>query len=135
MDDRLLVTLSHGLDSRIQHGVKKLSIRTCANRPTDDHVLLLPLVDGRMVGSDLMGGRAKLLAMQANFQAQVGQRHGLTRQVTQKRASAATRKQAIERAFDVLEAKSGLSTPVLLTLQHPTPATPHHFSWRWAWQC
>jgi hypothetical protein len=88
------------------------------------HVLLLPLVDGRMVGSDLMGGRTKLLAMQADFQAQVGQRHGLARQVTQKRASAATRKQAIERAFDVLEANSGLSAPVLLALLAPHASDP-----------
>lgn len=88
------------------------------------HVLLLPLVDGRMVGSDLMGGRAKLLAMQADFQAQVGQRHGLTRQAVQKRASVATRKQAIDRAFDVLEANSGLSAPVLLALLAPHVSDP-----------
>ena len=83
------------------------------------HVLLLPLVDGRMVGSDLMGGRAKLLAMQADYNAQVGQRHGLARQAAQKRASAATRKQAMERALAVLEANSGLSTAVLLALLAP----------------
>jgi len=83
------------------------------------HVLLLPLVDGRMIGSDLMGGRAKLQAMQADFHAQVGQRHGLTRQAAQKRHSAATRKQAIDSAFDVLEANSGLSAAVLLALLVP----------------
>jgi hypothetical protein len=88
------------------------------------HVLLLPLVDGRMVGSDLMGGRAKLLAMQADFQVQVGQRHGLTRQVAQKRTSAAIRKQAMERAFDVLEANSGLDTPVLRALLAPHASDP-----------
>jgi hypothetical protein len=83
------------------------------------HVLLLPLVDGRMVGSDLMGGRAKLQAMQVNFHAQVGQRHGLTRQAVQKRISAATRQQAIDSALDVLEANSGLSSAVLLALLAP----------------
>ena len=88
------------------------------------HVLLLPLVDGRMVGSDLMGGRAKLQAMQADFHAQVGQRHGLTRQAAQKRHSAAIRKQAIDSAFDVLEANSGLSAGVLLALLVPHMSDP-----------
>jgi hypothetical protein len=88
------------------------------------HVLLLPLVDGRMVGSDLMGGRAKLLAMQADYHAQVGQRHGLTRQAAQKRASAATRKQALDRAFEVLQANSGLSEAVLLALLAPHADDP-----------
>lgn len=88
------------------------------------HVLLLPLVNGRMVGSDLMGGRAKLLAMQADYHAQVGQRHGLTRQAAQKRVSAAARKQALDRAFKVLEANSGLSETVLLALLAPHANDP-----------
>ena len=88
------------------------------------HVLLLPLVDGRMIGSDLMGGRAKLQALQADFHAQVGHRHGLTRQTVQKRLSAAIRKQAIDSAFDVLEANSGLSAAVLLALLGPHMSDP-----------
>lgn len=88
------------------------------------HVLLLPLVDGRMVGSDLMGGRAKLQSLQADFHTQVGQRHGLTRQTAQKRHSAATRKEAIQCAFDVLEANSGLSAAVLLALLAPHAGDP-----------
>ena len=88
------------------------------------HVLLLPLVGGRMIGSDLMGGRAKLQALQADFHAQVGQRHGLTRQAAQKRPSATTRMQAIDCAFDVLEANSGLSAAVLLALLAPHAKDP-----------
>lgn len=88
------------------------------------HVLLLPLVNGRMVGSDLMGGRAKLQAMQADFYAQIGQRYGLARQTAQKRPSAATRKQAIDSSFDVLEANSGLSASVLLALLAPHADDP-----------
>lgn len=88
------------------------------------HVLVLPLIDGRMVGSDLMGGRAKLQALQADFHTQVGQRHGLTRQMAQKRHSAATRKEAIQRAFDVLESHSGLSAAVLLALLAPHAGDP-----------
>lgn len=88
------------------------------------HVLLLPLVDGRMVGSDLMGGRTKLKAMQADFHTRVGQRYGLTYQTAQKRPSAAMRKQAIDSAFDVLETNSGLSAAVLLVLLAPHADDP-----------
>ncbi|KQQ37492.1 hypothetical protein ASF61_22400 [Duganella sp. Leaf126] len=88
------------------------------------HVLLLPLVNGRMVGSDLMGGRAKLLAMQADYHVRVGQRHGFTRQAAQKRVSAAARKQALDRAFKMLHANSGLSEAVLLALLAPHANDP-----------
>lgn len=88
------------------------------------HVLLLPLVDGRMIGSELVGGRAKLQALQADFQAQVGQRYGLARQTAQKRISAATRKRAMDLAFDVLEANSGLSAAVLEALLAPHASDP-----------
>ena len=88
------------------------------------HVLLLPLVDGRMIGSDLMGGRAKLQAMQADFHAQVGQRHGLTRQAPQKRPNAAIRKQAMDSVFDKLEANSGLNSALLRVLLEPHEKNP-----------
>jgi len=83
------------------------------------HVLLLPLVGGRMIGSDLMGGRARLQAMQADFHVQVGQRHGLARQTAQKRHSATIRRQAIDSAFDVLKVNSGLNDDVLHVLLEP----------------
>ena len=41
------------------------------------HVLLLPLVGGRMVGSDLMGNRRKLLELQQDFHQAVAARYGL----------------------------------------------------------
>lgn len=41
------------------------------------HVLMLPLVGGRMVGSDLVGGPAKLKAHQAVFYEAVASRYGL----------------------------------------------------------
>ena len=41
------------------------------------HVLLVPLVNGKMVGSALVGGRAKLRAIQASFHAAVAARYGL----------------------------------------------------------
>ncbi|MBL8312304.1 MAG: plasmid recombination protein [Rubrivivax sp.] len=53
------------------------------------HVLLLPLVDGRMVGSDLFGGPAKLRTHLGSFQQIVAQQFGL-RQAAQPRLSAAS---------------------------------------------
>ena len=88
------------------------------------HVLILPLVDGRMIGSDLMGGRAKLQALQTDFYAQVGQRHGLVKQAAQKRPSAATGRQAIELALEVLEANSGLNSDLLRVLLEPHAKNP-----------
>jgi hypothetical protein len=41
------------------------------------HILLLPLIAGRMVGSDLMGGKKKLQAHQKDFHDAVASRHGL----------------------------------------------------------
>lgn len=88
------------------------------------HILILPLVDGRMVGSDLMGNRAKLQALQADFQLKVAHRYGLARQAAPARPSAAQRREAVDMAFAALEANSGLQTAVLLALLEPHRANP-----------
>ncbi|WP_025917213.1 plasmid recombination protein [Herminiimonas sp. CN] len=88
------------------------------------HVLLLPLVGGRMIGSDLMGGRAKLQALQADFHAQVGVRYGLMRQTPHKRLSAAIRRQAVNSAFDALEVNSGMNDALLRVLIEPHLKNP-----------
>jgi hypothetical protein len=41
------------------------------------HMLLLPLIDGRMRGSDMMGNRQTLQARQTSFYEQVSKRYGL----------------------------------------------------------
>jgi len=43
------------------------------------HVLMLPLIGGRMVGSDLLGNRQKMQAMHSQFHSDVASRHGLTK--------------------------------------------------------
>ena len=88
------------------------------------HVILLPLVDGRMRGSELMGNRMKIMAMQGDFQAKVGQRYGLVRQAAPARPSAARRQQAIDAALAVLEANSGLQGALLRMLLEPHKANP-----------
>lgn len=55
------------------------------------HILLLPLIERRMKGSDLVGDRTRLQAMQTSFYEQVGRRHGLIRPKPPRRITAATR--------------------------------------------
>jgi hypothetical protein len=88
------------------------------------HVLLLPLVGGRMIGSDLMGGPAKLKSLQAAFHTELSQKYGLVRQEAQQPSSAAMRSKAIAMAYTCLEANSGLSTAVLRALLAPHLANP-----------
>lgn len=42
------------------------------------HIIVLPLVEGRMIGSDLMGYKSKLRAIQQDFNCKVGASYGLT---------------------------------------------------------
>jgi hypothetical protein len=43
------------------------------------HVLLLPLIDGRMIGNKLIGGKQKLMALQKEFHAVVASTFGLSK--------------------------------------------------------
>lgn len=61
------------------------------------HLLLLPLFNGRMVGSSLYGNRAKLAMRQSDFYNIVAQPHGLARQVAAPRLSGGVRKQMMAR--------------------------------------
>lgn len=72
------------------------------------HVLLLPLVNGRMAGSDLVGNRTRLQAMQASFFEQVGLRYGLVRPKPQKRLSTATRHKAASMILSTIQGNPGL---------------------------
>lgn len=78
------------------------------------HALLLPLVDGRMIGSSLFGNRTKLQALQADFHIQVGQGYGLARQAAQKRHSAAVRREAADMVLAAIKVNpSGLDDCVM----------------------
>lgn len=83
------------------------------------HVILLPLVDGAMRGSALMGNRSKLFRMQADFHTKVGKNYGFGRQAAAPSFSAALRSQAMAAAFDMLEANSGIQPAVLRVLLGP----------------
>lgn len=78
------------------------------------HVLMLPLVNGRMVGSKMMGDRGRLLAMQADFFEKVGQRYGLERQAPAKRYSRAARSKAAVRVVtDLWKNPKRLADPAI----------------------
>lgn len=88
------------------------------------HVILLPLVDGRMVGSDLFGHKTKLIAHQRDFHENVGKSYGLIRTPPKKRLSAFVRDGAIKLAHDVLEANSGLNSAIIAALLEPHRLNP-----------
>lgn len=78
------------------------------------HAIMLPLFDGRMIGSALVGNRTRLLAMQADFHAKVGQGYGLKRGEPAKRYSGAARVSAADRVITALRrAKNSLDAPAI----------------------
>ena len=78
------------------------------------HIILLPLFDGRMIGNALVGNRARLVAMQADFHDKVGQRYGLKRGEPAKRYSRAARVTAADRMVRALQnARNKLDDPAI----------------------
>lgn len=88
------------------------------------HMLLLPLVDKRMVGSDLMGGRSLLRARQDDFYASVGKRFGLVRRGAQKKVNQAIASAMLEKAFQALQLNSALGDDLLRALLRPHAPNP-----------
>lgn len=88
------------------------------------HALLLPLVNGRMGGSDLHGGKAKLAAMQTSFHEAVGAPHGLPKYVPQKRLSAPVRAAAMALARETLQVNAALNDDIIDALLVPHTKDP-----------
>jgi hypothetical protein len=72
------------------------------------HILLLPLLHGRMQGSDLAGNRTRLQAMQTGFYSQVGQKYGLTRPKPPQRLNSAIRAKSASLVLSALQANPDL---------------------------
>ena len=66
------------------------------------HVLILPMLNNRMVGSDMVGNRAKLLQMQQDFHRDVAARHGLRKAPA--RLVGATKQRAVAAVLGRLQA-------------------------------
>lgn len=80
------------------------------------HAILIPIVDGKLCGSQVMGNQNRVFAMQEDYHSTVGKPYGLARQVPQKRQSAAIRRDAVELAFNRLEPNSGIHRDILRVL-------------------
>lgn len=78
------------------------------------HVICLPLVNGRMVGSDLVGGPSRLRAMQTDFHEKVAKGFGLKRGAT--RMTGASRQ---DTAAAVLSHLRAIGDPVLKSVAWP----------------
>jgi len=106
------------------------------------HILILPLVDGRMVGSALVGNRTRLQAMQADFFDQVGRVHGLIRAKARPRLRLAERQKAASMVLTAIQGDPGLldvrdvevallelfkadPEPLLAALKLTVPVTPN----------
>jgi hypothetical protein len=89
------------------------------------HVLLLPLVAGKMNGSDLHGGKAKLWAMQKSFHQEVSAAYGFVRQEPRKRASVTSRAAAIKQLRNYFHTTSKMSASAIEALLMPHAQDPH----------
>lgn len=88
------------------------------------HVLLLPLVNGKMNGSDLHGGKAKLWAMQASFHEEVSVKYGFARQAPKKRLSAAARAAGMARLRECFQNNTVISDHAISVLLKPHAKDP-----------
>lgn len=92
------------------------------------HVIMLPLFDGRMIGSGLMGNKQRLKALQADFHAKVGQCYGLKIGTPVKRHSAAARSKAADSVIDAMrKAQMDIDEPTFWdAIRDTLTETPEH---------
>lgn len=83
------------------------------------HAVLVPVKGGKLIGSELLGDRAKIKSMQRQFFIEVAECYGLSETKPKKRHTATIRRQAVKAARHVLEVNSGLSDAVLNALLEP----------------
>jgi hypothetical protein len=75
---------------------------------------MLPLFDGRMIGSALVGNKTRLLAMQGDFHTKVGQGYGLKRGEPVRRYSLSVRATAADKVVSTLRrAQNKLDDPAI----------------------
>ena len=88
------------------------------------HLVLLPVRDGKLVGSELLGNRATMKAMQKDFHEQVAKQYGLRMPAAKKRHSAAQRAAGIALLRETLQANSGLTEEAIEALLVPHTRNP-----------
>jgi hypothetical protein len=83
------------------------------------HIVLLPIRDGKLIASDLLGGKAATFAMMADFYEKVGKKYGLTQQANKKaakRPSKAIEREMRELMFNSLQPDCAWNDEVLRAL-------------------
>lgn len=88
------------------------------------HMLLLPLVNGRMNGSRLHGGTPQLRAMQNSFHKSVSSRYGINRPEPLPRLSAAVRAKLMGNLEAALYSAYGMSKEAMNIMLRPHRANP-----------
>lgn len=88
------------------------------------HMLLLPLVNGRMNGSRLHGGTPQLRAMQISFHNLVSSRYGINRPEPLPRLSAAIRAKLMSNIEAALYSAYGMSKEAMSIMLGPHRANP-----------
>jgi hypothetical protein len=88
------------------------------------HLVLLPVRDGKLVGSELLGNRATMKAMQLDFHEQVAKRHGLRMPAPKKRHGAAERAAGIALLRATMQTNSGLTDHAIDALLVPHAKNP-----------
>lgn len=88
------------------------------------HLVLLPVRDGKLVGSELLGNRATMKAMQKDFHEQVAKQYGLRMPAAKKRHSAAQRAAGIALLRETLQTNSGLTERAIEALLVPHAKNP-----------
>ncbi|MFZ6730546.1 plasmid recombination protein [Undibacterium sp. Ji42W] len=78
------------------------------------HVILVPIVNGRLCGSQVMGNKRRMVAMQEDYHSSVGNQYGLARPTPKKRYGATIKQECIELARKALEPVCGLTDDLLL---------------------
>jgi hypothetical protein len=106
------------------------------------HVLMLPLLNGKMQGDKVVGNRSRMIAMQESFYRSVGQSHGLHQPKQATRLDSATRQKAAELFYNAIvdepelllktEVESAVMTaysknpePLLASIGLSIPTRPH----------
>ena len=89
------------------------------------HVLLLPLVNGRMNGSNLFGHAYRLAMHLSAFYDEVGTKHGIERPVPRARLNAKARNHVIAQVHSILAALGDLTHQTIALLLEPHRKNPH----------
>jgi len=89
------------------------------------HVLMLPLVNGRMTGSDLFGMGSRLSQHLNSFYKEVGAKYGIVRPAKAAKLTSAARDFVIAQVRSVLNIMSGLTEETIDVLLEAHQKQPH----------